>query len=139
MDNSEFKSGARYFSNVENVLKSIKNIQSTIHKPGVRSSDEYPLANSFNLSSNNEKLLINMVKGLASIIDTQNDILKYIVSHDSKAIIDESSEAVTPGQFFILKTLETIVVVKERINKDNVKVHIISKSIDKIVNIKDLE
>ena len=138
MDNNEFKNGARYFSNVENVLKSIKNIQSTIHKPGVRSSEESPLINSFSLTSNNEKLLINMIKGLASIIDTQNDILKYIVSHDNKAIIDESFEDVTPGQFFILKPLETIVVIKERINETSVKVHIISKSIDKIVNIKDL-
>ena len=139
MDPKEFKKGARYFSNVENVLKSIKNIQSTEHKSGVQSYEESPLEHSFKITSNNEKLLISMIKGLASIIDTQNDILKYIVSHDSKAIIDETSEDVTPGQFFTYEPLNTIVVVKEKVNDLTARVHIISKGIDKTVNIKDLK
>jgi len=139
MDPKEFKKGAKYFSNVENVLKSIKNIKSTEHKSGVQSYEESPLENSFKISTNNEKLMMSMIKGLVSIIDTQNDILKYIVSHDSKAIIDETSEDVTPGQFFTYEPLNTIVVVKQKINDLTVKVHIISKGIDKTVNIKDLK
>jgi hypothetical protein len=120
----EYKNGAKYFSNVEKVLQSIKQIQSS---------------STFKITSNNEKLMMNMIKGLATIADTQNDILKYIISHDNKAIIDDKSDGYTAGQFVFYIPYETIAVIKEVIDSENIKIHIIAQSIDKTVNIKDLK
>lgn len=132
MNPKEFKNGAKYFSNVENVLKSIKNIK-PIKNNGV-SADA-----SENIGSNNEKLLMSMIKGLVSIVDTQNDILKYIVSHDSKAIIEESADNIIPGRFFFYEPLKTAVVIKELINAETVNAHLICQGKDKVINIKDLK
>jgi hypothetical protein len=82
---------------------------------------------------------MNMIKGLATIADTQNDILKYIISHDNKAIIDDKSDGYTAGQFVFYIPYETIAVIKEVIDSENIKIHIIAQSIDKTVNIKDLK
>ena len=120
----EYKNGAKYFSNVEKVLHSIKTIQSS---------------STFKITSNNEKLMMNMLKGLAAIADTQNDILKYMVSHDNKAIIDEDSDGFTAGQFIYYKPYETIAVIKEVLDKENIKIHIIAQSIDKTVNINEIK
>jgi len=120
----EYKNGAKYFSNVEKVLQSIKQIQSS---------------STFKITSNNEKLMMNMIKSLATIADTQNDILKYIISHDNKAIIDDKSDGYTAGQFVFYIPYETIAVIKEVIDSENIKIHIIAQSIDKTVNIKDLK
>lgn len=124
METKEFKRGSKYFSNVEKVVNSVKKINSS---------------SSFKFVTNNEKLMMNMIKSLATIIDTQNDILKYIISHDSKAIIEESTDIFTPGQFVLYKEYDTIAVIKELVSNETVKIHIIAQSIDKEVNIKEIE
>ena len=133
--------GSKYFSNVSNVLDSIKKLKSTFPEieEGVSQFEESPMANAFKISNNNEKLFINMLKCLAGVIDTQNDILKYIISHDNKSIIDNSPNELSPGMYFIYEPLSTIVVIKEILNESIVKVHLISKGIDKTVNTKTLK
>lgn len=124
MDPQEFKKGAKYFSNVEKVLQSIKTLNSN---------------SSLKVTTQNEKTMMNMIKSLATIVDTQNDILKYIVSHDSKAVIDdEDSDSLTVGQYVEYIPYETIAIIRE-IKGEIIKIHVIASGTDLEVNFKDIK
>ena len=119
----EFKKGSKYLANVEQVLDSIKHVN-TDHITAARSE--------------HDSLSYNMIKSLCTIIDTQNDILKYIVSHDSKASILAEGDDYSPGEFIWVEREKGFCVIKEIIDKDFIKIHVIRTSQDIIINLTEI-
>jgi len=115
----ELNKGSKYFANISKVIDSIKDIaknKSSVHLEG------------------EDKLNWQVINVLCSIVDTQNDILKYIISHDSKATILEDADRFAPSQFVWVERENSFGVIKEIIDSDFVKVHIIKLNEDIVLN-----
>lgn len=115
----EFKNGSKYFANVQHIVESIKKVNSTTLPSE---------------ASEHETLTFNMIKSLCTIIDTQNDILKYIVSHDNKAHISATHDTYAAGQFVWIERNKSFGVIKEIKDTDFINVFILKESQDVTLN-----
>jgi len=114
----ELNKGSKYFANICKVVDSIKEVAK---KSSLDTSTDFKL----------EWQVLNV---LCSIVDTQNDILKYIISHDSKATILEEADRFAPSQFVWVEREKSFGVIKEVVDSDFVKVHIINANEDIVLN-----
>ena len=118
----KFKNGAKYFANVSKLLGSINKLTVNIRP-----------------KTNNEILLLQMVKSLSLISDTQNDVLRYIVSHDKKTMLSTEADEFVNGQLLPCSQRNTILVFKERIDENYIKVLDLNENTIINININELD